>query len=467
MTVQELLDSAADQAMAGRQVDALAIHRALAHRRSRSMRRGVALVAACVLVLLPLSLLVATRWPGGGAPQPAHSDGRYVVPDVVRDLRSAPLLVDASGHVASRRLSMAFMGTVSGQLAPVGLDAATGRPFLLPVLSQNLPGVDLGGLTKIVGTTTPTLVSLSPDGRTVAVSHQSAWDAVDLVLDLTTGRITVVHQAVPDGATDARALAVAALDGGRFVVPADDLRGVRVGAVGGSTRDVRLPGAAAGTQLVVEAGPASTVLATGRHAGRDWMWQVDAATGVARGFAAPWVASSGWAGAASDGQGRLVSLVDGSQLVAHDLRSGASTDVGRVVLTGAAGVAAQDLRVVSASGGSVVLTDDGRQRAPRFVAGAEPHRLLRVGPSGALRTMTSFRVPRSEAGPAVSSLSVASDVVGAADSVTPPTSPWWQRWWPLLLGLVAVGLVVVALSLREGRSAATRQPWQHSGPPRM
>jgi hypothetical protein len=464
VNAHQVLDDAADQAMSGRRVDPLALRRALRERIRRRRWRVVALVAACLLLAVPLAFAVA-RWSGETSTVPAAPAGRSVLPDRLVGLDRAPLLVDQSGRLRAQRLSMAFLGTVRGQLTPVGLDAATGRPVLLPVLGQRLPGLDDATLADVPGSVTPTSVSLSADGRTVAVSHQNAWDAYDLVLDLSSGRLAVVHQKAPVGRAAGEVLALAALDGGRFALPSDDLSALRVGQVGGGVRSVDLPGLDASRGLVVEPELGGGALVTARRGGRDWMWHVDPRTDAVTSFAAPWIAASGWSASARDDGGRLVSLVQGARLMAHDVRSGSAAPLGPVVLGGGGPrVDAEDLRVVSAAGGRVVLTDDGRQRTLRFVAGAQPHHLLVVEASGGLRTLTDLSLPASASGPGMSSLVVAQSALTGAQVVTMHEAPWWQSAWLWIVGFAALGLVVVALVLRGGRSAATDLPWQHSGP---
>ncbi|MGN6300892.1 MAG: hypothetical protein ACTHN8_07335 [Angustibacter sp.] len=467
MSVHELLDRAADEAMAGRRVTGLDVRRLRADRRRGSVRRGLVVAAACLAVFIPLALLVAGGWSPSRRAQPAGHDGGFIVPTRVTDLTAARPLIGSSGAVTADRLSMVFLGTLRGQLTPVGVDAVTGRAVLLPELGVDVPGLDASVLADVSESAVPVIVALSPDGRTLAVGYQNAWDAWDLVFDLAAGRAALVHQKAPAGAGGADLLTVAALDGGRYALPSDDLAGLRVGQVGGRERTVVLPGLDANAGLVVEPGPAGSALVTGHRAmgWRDWMWQVDADTGAVHDFGASWVTGSGWAAAADDGQGHLVSLADGTRLVAHDLRSGTSTDVGRVVLANARGIQARDLRVVAAAGDRVVLTDDGRQRTARFVSGAEPHHLLAVGASGELEPLTTFALPRSDSGPAVSSLAVAPSVLATARAVTVvPGEGALSGWWWLLL-FVPVALGTAALWLRLARSAATELPWQHSGPP--
>lgn len=463
MNVHQMLDEVAEQAMLRRRVDANEVRRAWHERTRRRRWRVVALVAASVLVAVPLTL-VAARWSVGSSIEPAARPGQSVVPDRVLGLDGAPLLVDESGRVSARRLSMAFLGSVRGELTPVALDAATGRPVLLPVLGHRLAGLDAAALAGVPTGVVPMTVSLSPDGRTVAVSHQDAWDAYDLVFDLTSGRAALVHQKAPAGRDGGEVLTIAALDGGGFALPNDALTALRVGQVGGAVRSVELPGLDAGRGLVVEPALGGGALVSARQGGRDWMWRVDSQDAVT-GFAAPWIADSGWSASAQDDAGRLVSLVQGSRLVAHDPRSGATTALGSVV-TGGGGpqVDGKDLRVVSAGAGRSVLTDDGRQRTLRFVAGAQPQRLLQVGTAGRLQTMTDLRLPRSDSGPAVSSLVVAQSVVAQAAVVRVQDPPWWRSAWPWLLALAGLVLVVAALALRGERSAATDLPWLHSGP---
>lgn len=460
MSVHDLLDRAADEAMRRRRVHALDVRRLQVERRRRTARRGLLAVAACLAVLIPVALLAVGGWPGTREAQPAGRDGGFVVPARVDDLTGAVPLVDSSGAVVAARLSMAFLGTLRGQLTPVGLDATTGRAVLLPELSNDLPGLDPAALADVSESATPVLVALSPDGRTVAVSYQNPWDAWDLVFDLVAGKATLVHQKAAQGGRGAEALTVAALDGGRYALPADDLAGVRVGRVGAGQREVALRGLDAGGPLVVEAGAGGAVLVTGERGGRPWLWRVDA-DGQVTDAAAGWVPASGWAAARPDDAGRLVAL-DGDRLVAYDMRTGAATGAGPVKL---AGRVAGDLRVVSAAGGRVVLTDDGRQRTARFVSGAEPRHLLAVGSSGELRTLTSFTLPRSDAGPATSSLAVASSVLATAEPAAVDLgSRAPSGWWWLLLVAPAL-LAAAALWLRSGRSGATDLPWQHSGPP--
>lgn len=454
MNAHQVLDDAADQAMSGRRVDPLAVRRAL-HERTRRRRWGVvALVAACLLLAVPLAFAVE-RWSATPSTVPAAPTGRSVLPDRLVGLDHAPLLVDRSGHLHARRLSMAFLGTVRGELTPVGLDAATGRPVLLPVLGQRFPGLGDAAL-DVPDAVTPTSVSLSADGRTVAVSHQNAWDAYDLVFDLASGRTAVVHQTAPAGRAAGEVLTVAALDGGWFAFPSDDLTALRVGQVGSVVRSLDLPGLDASSGLVVEPELGGGALVTARRGGRDWMWHVDPRTDAVTSFAAPWVAASGWAASVRDDGGRLVSLVQGARLMAHDVRSGSAAPLGPVVLGGGAPrVDAQDLRVVSAAGGRVVLTDDGRQRTLRFVAGAQPHHLLVVEASGGLRTLTDLSLPASTSGPGMSSLVVAQSALAGAHVVTIHEAPWWQAAWPWIVGFAAL-LLVVRLAVRSRRGSRDR-----------
>jgi hypothetical protein len=463
MSVHEVLDRAADHAMAGRRLSALDLRRARAQRRRATLRRGFAVAAACLAVLIPLALLTAGGWSASRGAQPAGREGGYVVPSRVDDLTGAHLLVDTSGEVTAKRLSMAFLGTLRGQLTPVALDAATGRAVLLPELGADVPGVTADALAGVSESAVPTFVALSPDGRTVAVSYQNPWDAWDLVFDLTSGQATLVHQKAPSGAEGAGLLTVAALDGGRYAVPTDDASGVRLGTVGGAQRVVTLAGLQARAGLVLEGGANGGLLVTGERSGRPWMWRVDPVSGQVDDGAAPWVATSGWGSARPDGTGSLVALASGRALVATDPRTGAATVVAPVRAGSAS--QARDLRVVSAAGGRVVLADDGRQRTARFVSGAEPHHLLTVRPSGELQTLTVFALPRSDSGPATSSLAVASSVLATAEaaSVEQGSGAPAGWWWLLLLGPVV--LAAAALWLRSSRSAATDLPWQHTGPP--
>ncbi|MGN6611902.1 MAG: hypothetical protein ACTHLJ_09000 [Angustibacter sp.] len=462
MSIHELLDEAADQAMAGRRVTGLDIRRLRADRRRGRARRGLVVAAACLAVLIPLALLAAGGWAPSREAQPAGRDGGFVVPTRVFDLRDARPLIDSSGEVVAGRLSMAFLGTLRGQLTPVGLDAATGRAVLLPELGTDVPGLAADALADVSESAVPVLVALSPDGRTVAVSYQNPWDAWDLVFDLAAGKAKLVHQKAPVGAGGADLLTVAALDGGRYALPTDDVTGVRVGQVGGGERDIALRGMQAGAGLVVEPGANGAVLVTAERGGRPWLWSADGDTGPVTDAAAGWVPTSGWAASRPDDAGRLVAL-DGDRLVAHDLRTGAATVVSQIQVNGQT---TRDLRVVSAAGDRVVVTDDGRQRTARFVSGAEPHRLLAVGPSGALQTLTTFALPRSDSGPAVSSLAVAPSVLATARATTVvPGDGALSGWWWLLL-LVPVALGGAALWLRSGGSADTDQPGEPAGRPR-
>ncbi len=459
MSLQQLLDDAADQALGGRRVTVLDVRRLRADRRRRSVRRGLVVAAACLALAIPLALLVAGGWSPVRRAEPAGREGGFVVPTRIADLSGARPLVDSSGAVTAERLSMAFLGTLRGQLTPVALDAATGRAVLLPELGTDVPGLDAAAVADVSQAAVPVLVALSPDGRTVVVSYQNPWDAWDLALDLAADKATLVHQKAPARDNGAELLTVAALDGGRYALPFDDLAGVRVGQVGGPERAIALPGLDAGAGLVVEGGADGRVLVTGERSGRPWTWQVDAAGRVTDG-AARWVPTSGWAAARPDDAGRLVAL-DGRSLVAYDLRTGAASTVGPVRV---AGQSAGDLRVVSAVGGRVVLTDDGRQRTARFVSGAEPHHLLAVRGTGDLQTLTTFALPRSESGPATSSLAVASSVLATAHAVAvDPGSGAPSGWWWLLLlapALLAAGAPVAALDTlgRHRAAVAARRP---------
>ncbi|KQX61646.1 hypothetical protein [Angustibacter sp. Root456] len=461
MSVHELLDRAADEAVAGRRISAFDVRLLRAERRRRTARRGLLGVAACLAILIPLALLVAGGWSPTTRAEPAGRDGAFVVPARVDDLTGARPLVDESGEVTARRLSMAFLGTLRGQLTPVGLDAVTGRVVLLPELGTDVPGLDAAALAEVSESAVPVLVALSPDGRTVVVSYQNPWDAWDLVFDLAQGRAMLVHQKAPPGPDGANLLTVAALDGGRYALPSDDLSGLRIGQVGLGERTVALPELDAGAGLVVEADGGGAALVTAERGGRPWMWRLDSATGQVASGAAPWVATSGWAASRPDDTGRLVTLDDG-RLVAHDLRTGASAPVG-VVQPDAQ---ARELRVVSAAGGRVVVTDDGRQRTARLVSGAEPRRLMAVGSTGELRTLTTFALPRSDSGPATSALAVASSVLATAEPrAVDLGSGSASGWWWLLL--VPAALAAGAFWLRSARSGATNLPWQHSGPPTL
>ncbi len=464
MNVHELLDQAADEALGGRRVAPDVIREQLHHRRVRQVRRGVVLVAACLLVLLPLVGVAASRWSAAPPAQPAGPSpaGRPVLPDRLPDLDAAPPVLGSS--VDGERLSMAFLGSVGGELTPVGIDASTGRALRLPGLADDVPGVVANTADATLQDVVPTAVSLSPDGRTVAVSHQDAGTALDVVVDLATGRGTAVRQEAPAGRAAGEVLTLAALDGGVLAVPDADLTGVDLHHVDGRTTSVRLPGLDASRGLVLEPETGGTLLVTALRGGADWMWRVDARTGGVDDFAAPWVATSGWAASQSDGGGHLVALANGARLVQLDPATGRATVLRPVVLGGTGpAVVPTDLRVVSATGGRVVLVDDGRQRTARFVAGAQPHRLLEVTPTGDLRTLTDLSAPPASGGLSVSSFTAAQDVVAVADVVPAPQRHWWQSAWWLLL--VPIGLALLALALRRGRSAMAELPWQRSGPP--
>jgi hypothetical protein len=460
VTVHELLDQAADEALSGLRVRPDVVRDQLHRRRVRRARRGAALLVACLLVLLPLAGAAASHWsafvqPAG--PSPARG---LVVPDRLPDLDGAPPLLEQVGE--ARRLSMAFLGSVGGDLTPVALDASSGRPFRLPGLADDVPGVVANPADATLAGVVPTAVSLSADGRTVAVSNQDAGTALDVAVDVATGRGVAVRQEAPTGRAAGEVLCFAALDGGVLAVPNADLTGVDLHRIDGATRSVRLPGLDASRGLVLEPQSGATLLVTARRGGRDWMWRVDARTGAVDDFAAPWLADTGWAASQSDGRGHLVALANSTRLVRLDPQTGTATPLGSVAVSDP-DVDPKDLRVVSAGDGHVVLVDDGRQRTARFVAGAQPHRLLEVTANGQLRTLTDLGAPAAGGGLSVSSFAVAQDVVAVAGVVPAPQHHWWQsRWWLLL---VPLGLVLLALTLRRGGSAATAMPWQQSGPP--
>jgi hypothetical protein len=451
----ELLDRAADEALLGRRVHPADVRVLASYYRTRRVRRVVAGVAAGLLVIVPLTALAISRSGRMALLEPAGPTaplGRSVVPDRLPVLHGdVPAVVDGSGAVRARRLSMAFLGSLHGQEGLYGLDAATGRPVRLPQLGDELPGLAVpeadGSLDRMV----PASVSLSPDGRTVVTSHQDGAAAYDIVLDLATGRATAYRQTAPAGPLGERVLTVAAADDGRFVVPSDDLTGVRVLSVADATaRVVRLEGIDASDGLVLDPQADGTVLVTARHDGADWMWVVDPAksgegSDVVRGFAAPWVATSGWSASQTDGLGRFVS-VDADGTVSAHAPSASAPEPLRQLRVAPANPAAVP-RLVAAVDGRLLVTDDARQRVTHAVSSARARTLSEVTADGGLRPLTRLTDGASHGGDGQSGFVVAQRVVAAAQVVSARDDAWWQRGdvslW--LLGVAAIAVVGLAM----------------------
>ncbi|GAB3594450.1 hypothetical protein GCM10027446_18370 [Angustibacter peucedani] len=448
MNAHELLDQVASDAVGGRRVHVDDVRAVLRRRRLRRVR-VVAAVAACLLVAVPVAAIAVAQSRLSGLAQPASPSGRTgpgVVPDRLPVLHTAPpALVDADGTVRAQRLSMAFVGTMAGQEGAYGMDGDTGRVLRLPVLGESLRGLPPLPTDGSISSVVLAAVSLSPDGRTVAVAYRGARTAYNLVLDLATGRATSYVQTVPDGVDGSKVLAIAAADDGRFVVPNADLTGVRVLSVdGSSTREVAIDGLDAEQGVVLDAQPGGVVVlsATQGSLSAQTVLPGYVPNPLSRGkspevqFSLP---AGTWSASQLDASGSFVTYLGASGQIV--VRGTLGTNAGQT----AAPKPSPSLRVVSAIGGHVLVVDDGRQKVPQLVDVAKARTLSEVMPDGTLRPIT--RLTDAD-GNGRNAFVVAQQVVSGAQVVPAKDDPWYVRrdvqlWFVGLAALVLLGVAMI------------------------